>query len=563
LFVDASSGSAGKTGMNRALFFLFLSTSIPLSLAAAQISPGELIAGHARWEGVENCTACHTVGKSLSNDRCLSCHAEIDSRVKAKEGFHATVSAKLCEECHKEHHGRKFQIIRFDTTAFDHATVGFTLDGKHRTIGCRQCHTKKTLAAEDILTLSDGRKNRTYLGLSPRCSTCHEDKHRGQFEGKECSACHDTEKWKPAPKFSHDQSSYPLTGKHKSVDCQRCHKPGTDEFKTVRYVHMEFASCRSCHADPHKGKFKQECASCHSTEDFHTVTKKVFDHDTTRFPLKGKHALMKCEGCHEKNNNKKNASGELGFHITKFQRCADCHADAHAGQFANRIDGGRCESCHTEDDFLRVTYSVADHRKARFLLTGAHVAVPCAACHAAQKVNAKSTRQFIWEKSPQCTTCHEDIHKGQFEKKMPKGCETCHSVESWNSLLFSHEQTRFPLKGKHAAVACEKCHTRPNNSATLPVQYTGVGLECIACHKDEHEGQFAKRGTTDCSPCHNAEAWKSLVFNHNRQSRYELTGKHLAVACEKCHPKVEMNERKVVRYKPLGMECADCHAGKM
>ena len=545
--------------MKQILFWIFLLPCVPMSLALAQISPGELIAGHARWEGVENCTACHTVGKSLSNDKCLQCHSEIDSRIKQKKGYHATVAGKLCEECHKEHHGRNFQIIRFDTATFDHSTAGFKLEGKHNSIGCNQCHTKGKIFADDVRKFSDERKTRSYLGLSQTCVACHEDAHRGQFSGKECSACHSVEKWKPAPKFSHDDSRYPLTGKHTSVECQQCHKSALDDNKTIRYAHMEFSSCRSCHDDPHKGKFKQQCATCHTTENFHTVTKTVFEHDATKFPLKGKHAVLKCEDCHQNNDKRKNASGEFGFHITKFQSCSDCHPDAHAGQFAKRADGGRCEPCHSEADFLRVSFTIDDHKKTRFALLGAHAAVPCVACHSAQKVNAKSTRQFHWEGTLQCTTCHEDIHKGQFAKKMPNGCETCHGVESWQKLLFSHERTRFPLKGKHASVSCEKCHVRPDNSATLPVQYTGVHLECIACHKDEHEGQFAVRGITDCSPCHSAVSWKTLLFDHNRQSRYLLTGKHTNVACEKCHPKVSMNQRPVVKYKPLGMSCADCH----
>ena len=538
---------------------MFLSVCVYVSSALAQISPGELVSGHARWEGVENCTACHTVGKSLSNDKCLACHAEIDSRIQQKKGYHALISVKFCEECHKEHHGRTFQIVRFDTITFDHSTVGFKLEGKHKSISCNQCHTKVKIIADDIQKLSDERKERTYLGLSQTCASCHEDIHRGQFSGKECSACHSVEKWKPAPNFFHDHSNYPLTGKHRSVECQRCHKTTLDDGKTVRYVHMEFSTCNSCHDDPHKEKFKQQCATCHTTEDFHAVTKTEFNHDATKFPLKGKHTVLKCEDCHQNNEKRKNASGESGFHITKFQWCSDCHADAHARQFAKRADGGQCEPCHSETDFLRVSFTADDHKKTRFPLLGAHVAVPCVACHIDHKVNAKSTRQFLWDGTVHCTSCHEDIHKRQFDKKMTNGCETCHGVESWQKLLFSHEQTHFPLRGKHASAACEKCHMRPNNSATLPVQYTGVQLECIACHKDEHEGQFAARGFTDCSPCHNAVSWKMLLFDHNRQSRYELTGKHIDVACEKCHPKVSMNQRMVVKYKPLGTACIDCH----
>ena len=166
--------------VNIALFVL-LST-----YAFAQISPGDLTNAHKDLEGVENCTKCHSVGKSLSNERCLDCHKEINGRMKQKKGFHATIGAKLCEECHKEHHGRNFQIIRFDTKTFDHSTVGFVLEGKHKKIECRDCHNKERIAAPDVQKLADEYKKRTFMGLSANCSSCHEDKHKGQFAGREC-----------------------------------------------------------------------------------------------------------------------------------------------------------------------------------------------------------------------------------------------------------------------------------------------------------------------------------------------------------------------------------------
>jgi len=36
---------------------------------------------------------------------------------------------------------------------------------------------------------------RTFLGLPTRCGACHEDRHRGQFAGRDCSACHGLDDW--------------------------------------------------------------------------------------------------------------------------------------------------------------------------------------------------------------------------------------------------------------------------------------------------------------------------------------------------------------------------------
>lgn len=537
---------------------MFISTSL------AQISPGELTSAHARWDGVQHCTACHTLGKSLSNEKCLDCHKEIGRRINFKKGYHATIGNKLCEECHREHHGRQFQIVRFDTVAFDHASVGFRLEGKHTHIGCKACHTPNHITIDDVKDLSSDRTAHTYLGTSSACRSCHEDIHKGQFT-QDCSYCHTNDRWKPASRFSHDRSRYPLTGKHIPVDCASCHNTILAGTKAVRYAQMSFISCTECHSDSHKGKFaQQKCSACHTTEDWRRIEKGRFEHAETHFPLRGKHVNVKCDQCHQTNTKVKNASGEFGFHITRFGLCADCHAESHAGQFLTRRDRGACETCHTEESWTVVTFTINDHDSTRFSLRGGHVGVPCGACHAGQQVIAKSTRRFVWTRLPDCTTCHQDIHKGQFKDKMPRGCESCHTVKTWQDLTFSHEKTKFPLNGKHALVVCTKCHTRPKNSAAdAPVQYSGIRTECFTCHADEHEGQFGDPSHADCSRCHTEQRWKELRFNHDTQSAFALTGLHARVPCTKCHERVMIHQRSIIHYKPLGTQCTDCHTKKL
>ncbi len=48
----------------------------------SQISPGELSREHAKFEGLQNCTKCHTLGEGLSNQKCLDCHTEIKVRIE-------------------------------------------------------------------------------------------------------------------------------------------------------------------------------------------------------------------------------------------------------------------------------------------------------------------------------------------------------------------------------------------------------------------------------------------------------------------------------------------------
>ncbi len=523
-------------------------------IAFAQISPGDLYKGHQHLEGMDNCTNCHTVGKSLANDRCLDCHKEIQSRVSMKKGFHATIGSKQCVECHKDHHGRDFQIIRFDKKTFDHSVVGFVLDGKHVKVECEKCHTPSKIKAKDVQAFSNERKATTYLGLSTECASCHTDEHRGQFK-QQCTTCHTTEQWKKAVLFSHEKANFKLVGAHTKVECGQCHKKTWDNGSVAQFIKMEFSTCQSCHKDPHNGKFKQECSQCHTPESWHQVKSEQFDHSKTAFPLKDKHSKLKCEQCHEKNPKVKNVSGDLGFHITKFGKCSNCHPDAHGKQFSSRKDGGACESCHNEKGFLPSLYSMAQHSQSRFPLIGSHIATPCGKCHVEGKIQAKNSRIFHWEDNIECTTCHNNIHGTQFAAKMTNGCETCHTNESWQALKFSHDKTKFPLRAKHAAIACSECHKTKNNI----VQYVGVGIQCITCHEDQHAGQFAKNGKTECERCHIDKSWKSLLFDHNTQASFSLTGKHANVACEKCHKPTVVNKKKIIMYKPLGAACVDCH----
>ncbi len=527
----------------------------------AQISPGPLYSGHERLEGIEKCTLCHTVGKLLSNEKCVACHKAIAARINQRTGYHATVAAKSCTLCHLDHLGRDYQIVRFDTSSFDHALAGFQLLGKHKTAGCRQCHNSEKIFSQDTKAFSLIRKGTTYLGLSPVCESCHEDIHRGQFT-QVCSSCHGNDHWKPADNFHHERTNYPLTGKHKEVGCYSCHDQKLSDDKTVRFTNIKFSSCGDCHNDPHKGRFPQPCSACHTTETFVAVSQGEFDHSKTSFPLLGKHSDVKCVQCHQKGPKKKNISGEVGFHITRFQLCSDCHEDSHAGQFADRRDKGKCEACHSVSGWIPASYSIADHQKSRFILDGAHLAVACSDCHLSNKVNAKSTRQFRWIGALECTTCHRDVHSGQFNSEMTDGCSTCHITGSWHNLpAFSHDRTKFPLRGKHSQLKCEQCHIQSKDPAQ-PVLYVGLKTACSSCHSDEHQGQFQIEGTTDCARCHTADSWHKVIFDHDTQSDFPLTGKHTEVPCAKCHPTVVMNSKQTVKYKPIETTCTDCHTTK-
>ena len=76
-----------------------------------------------------------------------------------------------------------------------------------------------------------------------------------------------------------------------------------------------------------------------------------------------------------------------------------------------------------------------------------------------------------------------------------------------------------------------------------------------------HLGQFRDEGATDCARCHATAGQFQLVFEHDRDSRFPLEGRHAELDCGACHRPWELEDGgTVTRYRPLGTECDTCHA---
>ncbi len=528
--------------------------------AGAQISPGPLSRPHQSLSGTSGCTQCHAAFGGSPNYRCLECHQEIASRLREKRGLHpsymgTSLSSIPCRRCHSEHNGESFALVKWDPAPgrfdADHSKTGFPLDGKHAGLACTRCHNPaKILPAERVAIKN---VSRTYLGLSRACTTCHEDKHRGQL-GTNCLQCHTSAAWKGT--FNHATTRFLLTGAHLQVSCQKCHAPMRDGMP--RYVGLKFDRCSSCHADIHRGAFAQPCESCHTTATWkQSLFAARFDHAKTKYPLLGKHLQVGCETCHQHGDFKTALAHQV---------CADCHhPDPHGGQFAPRADGGRCESCHTVNGFKPAKFALAEHNVTGFPLRGKHASIACAKCH----VPAGSATLYH-VKFAQCTDCHQDAHRGQFAAAPYwNRCQQCHSESEFRPSTFTlvrHEQSRFPLTGGHLATACSDCHKpAPMPSAAA---YHFDGLSCTTCHDDPHRGQFAVRMAkldprgrpAGCEACHSTRTWSDLSrFDHNR-SRFALTGAHRAVECAACH-RPPNRERKLlhVNFGTAPATCEECH----
>ena len=150
----------------------------------------------------------------------LICHTEIKSLMDLDRGYHASIEVRIedCATCHSDHHGRSFDMARFDEENFDHDLAGYPLEGKHKIIDCRDCHKADFIDDDEIR-----KREETFLGLDTECISCHDDYHQGTLSN-DCASCHDIEAFRPAPYFDHDETDYALLGQHRTVDCIECHQ---------------------------------------------------------------------------------------------------------------------------------------------------------------------------------------------------------------------------------------------------------------------------------------------------------------------------------------------------
>ena len=508
----------------------------------AQISPGPLASVHAHLEGISKCTNCHTLGDKVTNDKCLACHKELKKRIDLGKGYHVSseVKGKNCASCHSDHHGVKFQIIRFDKDKFNHALTGFTLNGAHAKKTCKDCHKIAFISNPQIRT-----QKFTYLGLSTNCVPCHADYHQKTLTAP-CLDCHVPDAFKPASKFNHANTKFQLTGVHQTVLCEKCHPVTlTNTIKFQQFAGVKHALCSDCHTDPHHGKFGPDCMSCHTESSFHTIKGIAnFDHSKTKFPLIDKHLNVPCKSCH-----KGNVTDPV-----RHEKCIDCHKDYHAGQFTKNGVAPDCTPCHLTTGFTTAYFSIEQHNAGNFKLTGAHLATPCIACH--KKQEKWSFRQI----GSHCVDCHKDIHAGLMNIKFypESNCLACHHPDRWNEINYDHSQTNFALTGAHATISCRGCHFKKDSTGKEYQVFADLPVLCSGCHKDNHYNQFDVNGVTVCLRCHDQVKWKLPNFDHNKTA-FKLDGKHQKVPCEKCHKKITQGNVSYVFYKIKETRCESCH----
>ena len=482
------------------------------------------------------CAQCHTNGNftTVPTD-CGSCHMKdytgTNNPPHAKAGFPTT-----CALCHT--------TTSWAGATFDHSKTAFPLTGAHITVQCAQCHV-----------------NNNFTTVPTDCGSCHITDYNGTNNPAHakagfpttCALCHNTTSWLQST-FNHNNTPFPLTGAHTSVQCATCHV--NNNFTNLS------TACYSCHQNDFQGTnnpahaaagFPQDCSLCHTTVSWAGAT---FDHSKTPFPLTGAHTSVQCATCHV-NNNFTNLS----------TACYSCHQKDYQGTnnppHASAGFPQDCSLCHTTTSWAGATFN---HNSTPFPLTGAHTSVQCATCHVNNNFTNLSTA---------CYSCHQKDYQGTTNPAhaaagFPQDCSICHNTTSWAGATFDHSKTPFPLTGAHTSVACASCHV--NNV------FAGTPTDCYSCHATEYNtttspNHKAAGFPTTCATCHTTTAWTGATFNHTYfpmnhgnansvcSTCHTNSADYSVFQCTGCHTQSQTNQEHggVKGYVWSSPNCYQCH----
>jgi hypothetical protein len=277
----------------------------------------------------------------------------------------------------------------------------------------------------------------------------------------------------------HNQTSFPLDGRHRDLPCESCHRQGIYKGTPAR--------CFDCHwtrrqDDRYRLQLGAQCELCHRTISWTAVR---WDHAAlTGLALGVAHQRLSCQSCHAARNT---------FRITQTS-CVACHQrDYQATTMPNHLAAGfptTCEGCHRPGD---ATFHSGFNHAAVFTLVGVHATQTCTRCHGTGVYKGTPTT---------CVGCHLDVYTRTANPNhaaagFPTTCDSCHrnTDTSWAQGRFNH---RFPITSGPHRVTCSQCHTGGNVQA----------FNCLSCHgrseTDGHHRSIAgyRYDSLACYSCH-------------------------------------------------------------
>ncbi|MGE5424047.1 MAG: hypothetical protein ACM3N9_01715 [Syntrophothermus sp.] len=344
-----------------------------------------------------DCNRCHSGGYSNTPGTCEGCH--MDTYNQTSDPNHVTAQFGTdCQSCHSQN--------AWKPSTFNHDGAYFPVySGKHAGTWnlCSDCHTNASNYKQ--FTCVDCHDHN-----QPKTDAEHVQVGGYSFSSPACFACHPTGTADGA--FNHNNSIFPLTGGHSTVECLNCHANGYPGTPTV---------CSACHmnnfnqsVNPNHAQINipTTCESCHTTNPGWKPA--TFPIHNNYWQLTGAHVSTSCDNCHHNNYNSTPTT------------CFGCHQGTYnqtvnpphlSAQFPTA-----CETCHNTTTWVPSTFN---HDGQYFpIYSGKHAGKwnLCSDCH-----NNPSNYQVFT-----CLTCHQqpemdDKHQGVpgYAYSSP-ACFNCH-----------------------------------------------------------------------------------------------------------------------------------------
>ncbi|MGE5357296.1 MAG: hypothetical protein ACM3PT_13775 [Deltaproteobacteria bacterium] len=462
-----------------------------------------------------NCATCHNGDYNNTPNTCAGCHS--DDYNSTTDPNHILLQfPDDCASCHSE--------SAWNPSTFNHDGQYFPIySGKHKNQWdqCMDCHNNPGNYSKFTCT---------NCHLNPETDNDHEEVQGYFYNDGACLACHPN--GDKGDDFDHNNTAFPLTGGHISVDCISCHSSGFSGTSTV---------CSSCHmndfnqsADPSHTSLglSTDCNLCHTTSPGWNPASFPVHNDY--YVITGAHTAIAndCAICHNGNyNNTPNTC--MGCHQSDYNNTSN--PDHEEGGFPSD-----CSTCHNQDAWTPASFDHAIF----YPLTGAHEAIAqdCAGCHNGNYNNTPNT----------CNGCHlsdynNSVNPGHVSLGFSTDCETCHTTDpGWDPALMPNHNDFYIIAGAHIPLDCVSCHNG---------DYNNTPNNCFGCHSDDYntttdpdhaEEQFP----VDCAVCHSQNAWSPATFDHNNV--FPLTGAHAQIEnqCVLCHNG---------SYNNTPNTCAGCH----
>lgn len=530
---------------------------------------------------ITDCASCHTTPDySKISSECITCH-EADYLATTNPNHQTASISTSCTDCHTTRPGwSPAEFLQHDAQHFP------IYSGSHNGEwdNCAECHTNPDNYS--VFTCVTCHQN-------PETDEEHDEVFGYSYSSTACLACHPNGESEGA--FDHNNTNFPLTGAHTTVECLSCHANGFTGTPTA---------CAACHTMDFDGTvnpnhnalgLSTDCVSCHTTApDWNPAT---FDVHDQYYVLSGAHAIIanQCAMCHQ-GDYTNTPTTCVGCHLQDYNQttnpshtalqfstdCATCHSENawspstfehdaqyfpiysgdHEGQWSDCIDCHTtpgnymvytCVTCHSEPETGEQHTGVSgyihsspaclachptgdadmafDHNTTAFPLTGAHTTVACLDCHATG-----------FEGTPtECASCHtqdfnQTVNPNHQSLGLSTECASCHTTDpGWSPASFAVHNEYYVLAGAHAAISnqCASCHNG---------DYTNTPNTCAGCHQADFNQttdppHVSLQFSMECAECHNESAWEPSTFDHDGQHFPIYSGSHAGQwnECAECH----------------------------